>query len=229
MIVSIALIALGYIVPIAAMSRTGIPPEAWTTGAWATLGGQIAGRGLEIAIVAGGMIAAMATFNSLMMSYSRLPMAMAEDGLLPRIFARVHPRTGAPWVAIIACAVLWGACLGLGFDRLVTLDIMLWGASMVLEFVALVVLRVREPQMPRPFRVPGGTVGAALLGLLPTGLLVLAALNAEHEQIAGMSVWLFGGIVIAAGGLAYKAFHHGGHGVHRGKAKDFKLEPKPKQ
>jgi amino acid transporter len=203
MMVSIALIALGYIVPIGAMSRTGIASEAWTTGAWATLGGQVAGRWLEIAIVAGGMIAAVATFNSLMMSYSRLPMAMAQDGLLPRILARVHPRTGAPWVALVACAVLWGACLGLGFDRLVTLDIMLWGASMVLEFVALVLLRIREPQLPRPFRVPGGTAGAALLGLLPTALLLIAGLHAENERVAGLNVWLFGFLVMLAGAAAY--------------------------
>src|SRR5215813_13636203 len=87
MILTIVLIAVGYIIPIGAMSRTGIPMQVWTTGSWATLGGQVAGRWLEIAIIAGGMVAALATFNSLLMSYSRLPMAMAEDGLLPRVFA----------------------------------------------------------------------------------------------------------------------------------------------
>jgi hypothetical protein len=46
--------------------------------------------------------------------------------------------------------------VGLRFESLVTLDIMLCGASLVLEFAALVVLRIRRPEMPRPFRVPGG-------------------------------------------------------------------------
>src|SRR5579859_754512 len=41
MIASLALIAVGYLIPIGAMSRTGIPSDAWTTGAWATLAGQI--------------------------------------------------------------------------------------------------------------------------------------------------------------------------------------------
>jgi amino acid transporter len=202
-ILTISLVAVGYLLPILGMLHTGVAPSQWTTGSWATLGGIVGGRRLLMAIVAGGMVSSFGQFNALLMSYSRLPLAMAEDGLLPGIFARVHPRTGAPWVAIVACAILYGACLGLGFDRLVTLDVLLWGASLVLEFLALVVLRVREPKMHRPFRVPGGVVGTALLGVLPTVLLVLAGFYAEHEQIFGMSVWLFGAMMMVGGAVAY--------------------------
>jgi amino acid transporter len=202
-LLTIGLVALGYLLPILAMSRTGVAPSQWTTGSWATLGGIVGGRILMLAIVAGGMVSSFGQFNALLMSYSRLPLAMAEDGLLPRVFARVLPRSGAPWVAIVACAILYGACLGLGFDRLVTLDVLLWGASLVLEFLALVVLRVREPELTRPFRVPGGTVGAALLGVTPAVLLVLSGLYAEHQQIFGINVWAFGMSVIAAGVVAY--------------------------
>jgi amino acid transporter len=203
MILSIILIAVGYIIPIAAMSRTGIASQAWTTGAWASIGGQVVGRWLEIAIIVGGMIAALATFNSLLMSYSRLPMAMAEDGLLPPIFALKTKSTRAPWVAIISCAILWGACLGLGFERLVTLDIVLWGASMVLEFVALVVLRIREPQLRRPFRVPGGVLVCALLGVAPTALIVMAGLYSRGETIARVNALWFSLLVVIAGVAVY--------------------------
>ncbi|HET9743331.1 MAG TPA: APC family permease [Terriglobales bacterium] len=203
MFVCVGLTALGYVLPVAAMAHTGIGAGAWTTGSWATLGGILGGRWLEIAIVLGGMIAALSTFNTLLMSYSRLPLAMAEDGLLPRVFQRVQQKTGAPWVAIVACAILYGACLGLGFDRLITLDVLLWGASLFLEFLALLVLRIREPQMRRPFRVPGGFWGAALLGVAPMVLLVAAGLHSGDEGIAGMSVWAFGGLVTLAGFAAY--------------------------
>jgi len=205
MILTIVLIAVGYVVPIGAMSRTGIAPQVWTTGAWAAVGGQIAGRWLEIAIIAGGMIAALATFNSLLMSYSRLPLAMAEDGLLPRVFAVTTKTTGAPWVAILACAILWGACLGLGFERLVTLDIVLWGASMVLEFVALVLLRIREPELTRPFRIPGGLAACALLGVAPTTLIIIAGLHSRGETIVGMNALWFSLLVMIAGAVAYAA------------------------
>src|SRR5690348_10209135 len=202
-LLTIALVAIGYVVPVAAMSHAGVPPDQWSTGSWATLGGMVAGHWLTFAIVAGGMISSFGQFNALLMSYSRLPLAMAEDGLLPRAFARVQKRTGAPYVAIIACAILYGACLGFGFDRLVTLDVLLWGASLVLEFLALIVLRVREPQLPRPFRVPGGIPGTILIGVLPAILLVVAGLHAGEERIAGISVWLFGLLVMVAGVLAY--------------------------
>jgi len=203
MILTIALIAVGYIIPIGVMWRTGIPPQLWTTGSWAALGGQVVGRWLEIAIIAGGMVAALATFNSLLMSYSRLPMAMAEDGLLPRAFALTTKNTRAPWVAIVTCAILWGACLGLGFERLVTLDIVLWGASMVLEFVALVLLRIREPELARPFRIPGGIVACAFLGVAPTALIIIAGLHSRGETIAGMNALWFSLLVMIAGGAAY--------------------------
>src|SRR5437764_4607843 len=175
-LLTMGLVAIDYSVPVIAMSRTGITAQQWTTGSWATLGGIVGGHWLRVAIVVGGMVSSFAQFNALLMSYSRLPLAMAHDGLLPPVFTRVQERTGAPWVAIVACAVLYGACLGLGFDRLITLDVLLWGASLVLEFLALVVLRVHEPQLPRPFRVPGRLPGAVLVGVAPTALLVLAGL-----------------------------------------------------
>jgi amino acid transporter len=203
-ILTISLVTLGYILPVLGMLHARVPPAQWTTGSWATLGGIVGGRWLLTAIVAGGMVSSFGQFNALLMSYSRLPLAMAHDGLLPRIFARVQPGTGAPWVAILACAVLYGACLGLGFDRLVTLDVLLWGASLILEFLALAILRTREPQMPRPFRVPGGVVGAWLIGLMPAVLLILAGIYAEHERIFGISVWLFGSLVMIGGVVAYR-------------------------
>jgi amino acid transporter len=90
---------------------------------------------LRIALVAGGMMSGFGMFNALVMSYSRLPLAMAQDGMLPKVFGKLHPKSRAPWVAILALAVGWGLALNLGFERLVTLDIMIYGASLALEFV----------------------------------------------------------------------------------------------
>jgi amino acid transporter len=94
-------------------------------------------------------------------------------------------------------------CLGLGFERLVTIDILLYGASLSLEFVALVVLRIREPELPRPFRVPGGMFGAAAVGIAPMLLLGFSILRSQHEQVLGMSSFAFGMLLIGAGVLAY--------------------------
>src|SRR5256886_13059846 len=85
----------------------------------------------------GGMMSAFGMLNALVMSYSRLPLAMARDRMLPKLFAKTSRRTHVPWVAIVVCATCWALCLGLGLRRLVTLDIILYGASLTLEFVTL--------------------------------------------------------------------------------------------
>src|SRR5262249_12588079 len=162
---------------------TGLPASAFAgDGTWVQVAGLIAGtwRGanwLGFLLVLGGMMSAFGMFNALVLSYSRVPFAMARDGMLPKALARIHPKTQVPWVAIVLCAAGWALCLGLGFERLVTLDIMLYGISLMLEFVTLVALRIREPQLQREFRVPGGLPGAILAGVFPLLLLILALIN----------------------------------------------------
>jgi len=205
MIAAVALVTLIYMLPVAAMWATGISPRAFETGSWADLAAIVAGPWLRIALVAGGMISAFGMFNALVMSYSRLPLAMAQDGMLPQIFAKQGAKTRAPWVAIVVLAVCWAGCLGLGFERLITIDILIYGLSLVLELVALVALRIREPELARPFRVPGGMTGVLAVGIFPTMLLSLAAVKGGDERILGMSSLMFGLILVAAGFVVYAA------------------------
>jgi amino acid transporter len=160
-----------------------------------------------VGVVLGGIISAFGMFNALVMSYSRLPLAMAQDGMLPSVFAKLQKKSRAPWVAILALAACWAMCLGLGFARLVTIDILLYGFSLMLEFIALAVLRFREPDLPRPFRVPGGLFGAIAIGVPPMLLLAFSIIRSEHEQIWNMSSFEFGMILIGAGVVAYAVNH----------------------
>jgi amino acid transporter len=202
MLAAVALVAVSYIVPIAAVSITQLSPTAWETGSWAEIAGMLGGPLLRLWLVLGGMMSAFGMFNALVLSYSRLPYAMALDGMLPKGLARLN-RRNAPWLSIVILATAWALCLGLGFERLVTLDILIYGASLLLEFIALVVLRVTEPSLPRPFQVPGGMWGVIAVGVLPTLLLVFSILHSEEEQIFGMNGLVFGGWLVAAGFVAY--------------------------
>ena len=203
MMAAVALVSLTYILPVAAMSVTKLSPSAWETGSWADVAGLLGGPLLRIALVLGGMMSAFGMFNALVMSYSRLPLAMAQDGMLPKVFMKVTKRSGAPWVAILVLATGWAMCLGLGFERLITIDILLYGSSLALEFIALIVLRIKEPNLPRPFKVPGGLFGAIFIGIFPTLLLGFSIVRSDQDQIMGISSLVFGLLLIAAGFLAY--------------------------
>jgi amino acid transporter len=206
MLAAVAIVALSYIVPVASVWITGLPVGAWETGSWADIAGLLGGPLLRVGLVLGGMISAFGMFNALVMSYSRLPLAMAQDGMLPSIFGKLNRRR-APWVAIVVCAIGWAMCLGLGFERLVTIDILLYGTSLVLEFVALIALRIREPELPRAFRVPGGMFGAIAVGITPALLLGFSVVRSQTEQVLGMSSFAFGMLLIAAGVVAYFLNH----------------------
>jgi amino acid transporter len=209
MIAAVILVAVTYILPFAAVYAAGVPAGAFAgDGSWAKVAGLIGGRWpavnwLGLLVVLGGMVSAFGMFNALVMSYSRLPLAMAQDGMLPRIFAKTHWRTGAPWVSIVVCAVGWALCLELGFERLVTLEIILSGSSVILEFATLVALRIREPELKRGFRVPGGLPGAVLVGVFPLALLSLALVRGRHESVLGMNGLVFGALIGLAGFAAY--------------------------
>src|SRR5947209_2127186 len=202
MMLALLAIFLSYVVPVAAVWHTHLQPDSWSGGSWATIAGIIVGPWLSVALVAAAMVSTFGTFNSLVMSYSRLPVAMAEDGHLPRLFAS-KLKNGAPWFAILVLGVAWGLSLGLSFDRLIMLDILLYGASLVLEFLALVMLRIREPELHRPFKIPGGLPVAILAGEGPTLLVVIALIKNRAEHLGNISALTLGMILMTAGVVFY--------------------------
>ena len=136
---------------------------------------------LGLAVVAGGAICGIGMFNALMMSYTRVPMAMAEDGMLPRFVARRNSRQ-VPWVSVLLCGLGWALALNLKFERLISIDLILYGSSLLLEFVALVVLRVREPDLMRPFKA-GNLAFAFALGIGPAALIAYALYASRGQEI----------------------------------------------
>jgi amino acid transporter len=209
MLCALILVAATYVIPIAAVAVTGLDANAWSTGGWADVARAVfrngaAGVALAVAITVAGMVGAAGTMNALTMSYSRLPAALALDGFLPRAFAK-RSRSEAPWVAILVCSAVWALCLGLTFVKLIVLDVLLTGLSILLEFAALVALRIREPGLPRPYRVPGGLFGAAAIGAPPLALLALTAVRSHIEPVGPINALELGGLLIALGVAVYLA------------------------
>jgi amino acid transporter len=206
MLISSALVAATYILPLAAVGLAGVPAGQFSTGAWTdaarTIGGASFGTGLALAVVLGGMLNGAGMFNALMLSYARVPYALAKDGLLPKFLTRITS-TGVPWASVLVCALAWALALRLSFERLISIDLVLYGASLLLEFVALVALRVREPHLARPFRIPGGLTAAVLAGVGPALLIAFALYAARDERVGPLPALVFAALVAAAGPLAY--------------------------
>jgi amino acid transporter len=192
---AVAAVALIYIVPISAVGYSGVPASKWSDGAWVSLAGGIR-PWLAVPVLLTIMISVVGQVNSLTMSYSRIPMAMAVDKLAPPCLGRLN-------YSLIFCGVIWTLALTLSLDRILLLDILLYGASLFLEFVALIVLRIREPNLVRPFKIPGGTLGAIAISIAPCGLLILAAVLNRHEQVGSISAAMLAVGVAVCGVAVY--------------------------
>ena len=128
-----------------------------------TLGGPV----LAIAMTAAALASSLALYNAYLASGARTTFVMAERGLLPPVFARVHPRFGTPVGSILVTAVLHALLATWSFEALLVIDVLLFVLGYVVVFVASVALRRTEPELARPFRIPLGTTGLATLVSAP--------------------------------------------------------------
>jgi amino acid transporter len=199
---AVALIATSYIVPIAALWHAGIDASGFTTGSWVQVATRVVGPLAGAAVVFGGMVCGFGMNNALVLSYSRVPFAMAQDGMMPKVFAKTN-RWGVPWVSVVVCAIAWTACLPLGFDKLIAIDILVYSLSLLLEFVALMVLRVKEPELARPFKIAGGMPVLVGLMLGPTFVLALAFMENGSQYTGPVPTLVFGALVVALGVVIY--------------------------
>ena len=88
-----------------------------TTGGWVDVGRAWVGKRLAVAMAAAGVIGAFGSFGALMLSFTRLPAVMAEDGYLPKMFTRKsRARARRGWRFWFA-RVFWAVCSPLGFER----------------------------------------------------------------------------------------------------------------
>jgi len=100
------------------------------------------------------MWTAFASVFSLMLGYSRVPYAAAKDGNYFRAFARVHPVHRFPDISLLALGVAAAAFCFLRLkDAIAALVVIRIIVQFLVQAVGLIVLRIRQPEMPRPFRM----------------------------------------------------------------------------
>ena len=115
----------------------------------------------------GSVVAHTAVLLVFQMGQPRIFFAMARDGLLPPVFARVHPRFRTPHVTTIATGLFVGLTAGVtSLDAMVDLTNIGTLFAFVLVCLGIAVLRVKDPDRPRPFRVPLGPFAVPALGVV---------------------------------------------------------------
>jgi amino acid transporter len=100
------------------------------------------------------MWTAFASVFSLMLGYSRVPYAAANDGNYFRAFAKVHPVHRFPYISLLALGVVAAAFCFLRLkDAIAALVVIRIIVQFLVQAVGLIVLRIQRPEMPRPFRM----------------------------------------------------------------------------
>src|SRR6185369_3520393 len=192
MAASVVLVTLAYLLPVGVGAGVDHNWTAWEEGYFPKIAAAIGGEWLGSWITIAGLVSAAGLLSALLCTSSRVPYAMAARGWLPAALARLHPRHATPWIAIVVNALGVALLIPFSFQELIQVDMFLYAAALILEFAALVWLRMKQPQMPRPYRVPGGIPGAVALSVPPVALCILSIALADLPTL-----WVSaGGVVI---------------------------------
>jgi basic amino acid/polyamine antiporter, APA family len=178
-----------------------VPSLASSTAPFADAAVALWGARGEQVIAVGAIVIMLGSLNSGFLATSRLPFAFAEQGDMPAVLARVHPRFRTPHVAIIGSAlVVWLATVASSFLSAITLATSTRVVVYIAGCIALIVLRRRADVQPAGFVAPFGRTIAVLASLLSLALLTNASAR-ELIQLAitaGLGVGIYGVVRVAA-------------------------------
>jgi amino acid transporter len=202
--IALLMAVICYLFPVMAGITVTIRPEVWSADAgWPVIAQLVGGDWLGSVIAATGMVSMWGLFTAQLLYVSRLPYVMAYDNWLPKIFAHVLPGTAVPKLAILVFSAIGALFAALSFGSLAIISGLLYSGALRLEFLSLIVLRIRQPDAPRPFRVPGGWLGMAYVCVTPFAFcaLVLFATLRDWRSFPGQILVV--GMVVAAGVTLY--------------------------
>lgn len=152
------------------------------------------GNVLYYLIMIGAICGLLTTWNSFLMASPRLMMSLARANMIPKIFAKQHPVYGTPTTAMITCCVLslMAPWLGMGLiDPLTSFSAGGYVLSWMITSFACARLRKTEPEMHRPYRLPGGAKTAWFGGIFSAVVLIMLLLPGSPAYMGNMAVILF--------------------------------------
>ena len=194
---AVILVVGSYMVPLlAGIGAFNVVRSKWNDGYFADIAVSVGGVWLGWWMEASAALSNMGMFEAEMSSDSFQLLGMAERGMLPKCFATrsVH---GTPTLGIIASASGVLLLSSLSFQEIIAAENYLYCFGMLVEFSAFIWLRVHRPvDIPRPYKMPLGTVGVVLMCTPPTILLFLVMIFATWKVIIISFVAAFLGFAV---------------------------------
>ncbi|KAL9246991.1 hypothetical protein vseg_020466 [Gypsophila vaccaria] len=186
------------------LAGTGAVPlnrELWQDGYFADLAKVIGGTWLCWWIQGAAAMSNMGMFVAEMSSDSFQLLGMAERGMIPELFAK-RSRHGTPLVGIMFSASGVILLSWLSFEEIVAAENFLYCFGMILEFIAFIMLRMKQPAVSRPYKIPLGTVGSIVMCIPPTILICVVL------ALASVKVMIVSLIAVAIGLLLHPALKY---------------------
>ena len=202
-LIAIAVTIPTYLLPVVIGLANSSDWAGFEAGTFSAIGRAIGGPALELWLAAAGVISMLALFNGYTLAYSRVPFAMAQDGFMPKMLARTHPRHGTPWAALLAGACIYSLLTQFTVTDLLVLEMWMFSALYIMIYLALWRIRCR-PELDRGalsgdyrFIIPAGRRGIWWVILPPMTLIAVAMFGSGPEYVR------YGGPVLVSGPVIY--------------------------
>ncbi len=170
----------------------------WHTGYFSEAARLIGGGWLGFWMTLAATVTNVSILNATVLTSTRMPFAMAEDGYLPSVLTATHPRYGTPWIAILASSAVYGLLAFHTLVELITVYMWLRIATTVLTVLSAWRLRRTRPDLPRPFRIPWGRAGLLYVVGAPLVMSAVALLGSDRFALR------WGPVALVLGPIAYR-------------------------
>ena len=172
-------LALLRVLPMAELASSNLPLANAAERLLGPIGGQV--------ILVLALICSLGLVNTSIMCAPRVLYGLSRDALLPPLFNQAGAN-GTPTNALAVTTIASLLLVFADFERLLGVASLLYVLLYLLGMVCLLVLRWREPDLPRPFQLPGTAGAAAVVGLVSMGYLVGAVLGDTSNSLLALAL-----------------------------------------
>ncbi len=214
LMIATPIVIVTYFITVAALIRAGGANNWSSMVSDASSGGTdyivaaklVGGAFLGWLIFASAIASNIGLYAGYLASGARPPFQISRDRLLFRFFGRTSAKYGTPWVAILIFGIVNCVLISREFTALIVMDIFLLMFAYILVFISAIVLRIKEPDTPRPFRVPLPTWALAIWVAIPIAIAVFALFTNGSDYLVGGLIGVLSGPIAY---LVFKYFYHG--------------------